>query len=71
MSKDRVTEPRLVRPLQMEYLTVGLILQSWQGYLYKSTEQEFVDRCMQLSNGSMNPVRLRTIFNQLMREAGL
>lgn len=62
---------RLVRPLQMEYLTVGLILQSWQKYLYQSTEEEFVKRCMQLSNGSMNPVRLRTIYNQLMSEAGI
>jgi len=68
-----IDEPaiRLVRPLQMEYLTVGLILQSWQKYLYQSTEEEFIKRCMQLSNGSMNPVRLRTIYNQLMSEAGI
>lgn len=68
-----MTEPaiRLVRPLQMEYITVGKILLLWGNYFYKSTEHEFVTKCMQLSNGSMNPVRLRTIYNQLMSEAGL
>jgi hypothetical protein len=63
--------PRLVRPLQMEYLIVGTILHNWQQYLYSSTEKEFLDKCMKLSNGSMNPIRVKTIYNQLMQEAGL
>lgn len=62
---------RLVRPLQIEYKTVGTILNNWGNYLYQSTEEEFLDKCMKLSNGSMNPVRARTIYNQLMSEAGI
>jgi hypothetical protein len=62
---------RLVRPMQMEYKVVGLILHSWENYLYKSTEEEFIARCMQLSYGSMNPDRLRAIHKQLMNDAGL
>lgn len=72
---DQTTEkklpPRAFRPLQKEYLYVGLILSSWGDYLYQSTEEEFIKRCMQLSNGELNPVRLRTIYNQLMSEAGI
>lgn len=68
-----MTEPaiRLVRPMQMEYQTIGTILNNWGSYLYQATEQEFVNKCMMLSGGSINPVRLRTIYNQLMSEAGL
>lgn len=68
-----INEPaiRLVRPLQMEYMTVGKVVRWWGKDFYRITEQAFVDHCMKESNGSMNPVRLRTIYNQLMSEAGL
>ena len=66
-----MTEPRLVRPLQQEYIVVGTVLKWWAQDFYRITEKEFVDYCMKQSNGSMNPVRLRTIFNQLMNEAGV
>lgn len=69
MTKDPAI--RLVRPLQIEYITVGMILKNWGEYFYQSTEKEFVDKCMKLSNGSMNPIRVKTIYNQLMHEAGL
>lgn len=62
---------RLVRPLQIEYITIGKVVRWWGPDLYRMTEDQFVNHCMKESNGSMNPVRLRTIYNQLMQEAGL
>lgn len=62
---------RLVRPMQMEYLTVGKVLR-WLAYdFYRITEKEFVDHCMNESHGSMNPDRLKAIYRQLREEAGI
>lgn len=61
----------LVRPLYIEYRVVGSLLVNWGGYLYRSTEEEFIAKCMMLSNGSMNPSRIREIHRELMKEAGL
>lgn len=62
---------RLFRPMQIEYITVGTILSNWKNYLYTSTEEEFIHKCMLLSNGSMNPDRVKAIYKQLMNEAGI
>ena len=61
----------LVRPLYAEYRVVGSLLVIWGGYLYMSNEEEFVEKCMMLSNGFMNPSRIREIYRELMKEAGL
>lgn len=62
---------RLVRPLQIEYIIVGGFLTNWQNAIYSLTEKQFVGECMRLSGGSMNPVRLKEIYKQLMDEAGV
>lgn len=62
---------RLVRPMQTEYMVVGTILNNWGKYLYRSTEEEFLMKCMTLSHGSMNPDRVKAIHRQLMQDAGL
>ena len=62
---------RLVRPMQMEYITVGTVLKWWAQDFYRITEKEFVDHCMKESNGSMNPDRVRAIYRQLREEAGI
>jgi len=62
---------RLVRPMQMEYMVVGTILNNWGKYLYRSTEEEFLMKCMTLSHGGMNPDRVKAIHRQLMQDAGL
>lgn len=73
MRRRREEQPaiRLVRPMQIEYMIVGFVLNQWKEYLYKSTEKEFVAKCMTLSHGSMNPDRIKAIHKQLMEEAGL
>lgn len=62
---------RLVRPLQVEYLVVGMILTNWGNYIYKATEEEFLKKCMMMSQGSMNPNRVKEIYKNLMEEAVL
>lgn len=62
---------RLVRPMQTEYMIVGFVLTNWKNYFYQATEEEFVAKCMTLSNGSMNPNRVKEIYKQLREEAGL
>lgn len=62
---------RLVRPMQMEYITVGYVLRNLAYDLYRITEKQFVDMCMEKSNGSMNPQRCRAIYKHLMDEAGI
>ena len=69
MSDDPASH--LARFLYVEYRVVGSLLVNWGGYLYKSTEEEFVEKCMMLSNGSMNPSRIKEIYRELMKEAGL
>lgn len=64
-------EPRAVRPIHNEYTIVGFVLTTMGEYFYKSSEQEFLDRCMKLSKGSMNPKRVLVIYDILMNEAGL
>lgn len=62
---------RLVRPMQMEYITVGKVLRYWAQDFYRISEKLFVDHCMKESGGSMNPHRVRAIYKQLMDEAGI
>lgn len=62
---------RLVRPLQTEYMIVGGFLMNWQNAVYNLTEDQFVGECMRLSGGSLNPIRIKTLYQQLMEEAGL
>lgn len=57
--------------MQMEYMVVGTILNNWGKYLYRSTEEEFLMKCMTLSHGGMNPDRVKAIHRQLMQDAGL
>lgn len=68
-----INEPaiRLVRPLQIEYMTVGKVIRYWGNDFYKITEQQFVDQCMKESGGGMHPLKLIGIYHQLMSEAGL
>ena len=61
---------RLVRPMQMEYQTVGYVLR-YEKSVYTMTDKEFVIACMVHSNGSMNPNRCKAIYSQLMDEAGI
>lgn len=64
--------PRGYRPLWQEYITVGEILSEYSiDDFYQLSEQSFLHEVMQRSNGSLNPVRVKTIYNQLMNEAGL
>ena len=65
------TPIRLVRPLQTEYIVVGGFLMNWQNAIYNLTESQFVGECMRLAGGSLNPNKLKQIYNQLMDEAGL
>lgn len=62
---------RLVRPMQMEYITVGYVLRNLAYDFYSMTEKQFVLMCMEKSNGSMNPQRCQAIYKQLMDEAGI
>lgn len=62
---------RLVRPMQMEYITVGKVLRWWAQDFYRITEEQFVSHCMKESGGSMNPGRLKAIYSQLRQEAGI
>lgn len=62
--------PRAVRPLYMEYMTVGRLLSHTSSYLYM-TRRDFVSVCMFYSNGSMNPNRASEIYDMLMADAGL
>ena len=61
--------PRSHRPLYQEYLTIGHVLHD--NYVYEMTEQEFVHQCVLRSGGSINPNKIRDIYNRLMEEAGL
>ena len=63
-------EPRAVRPLYNEYLIVSYVLRTEKEF-YSLTEQQFLDKCMEYSKGSMNPKRVLTIYDMLMEEAGL
>lgn len=69
----RVEEPaiRLVRPMQMEYMTIGMILTTYGNNIYKMSEDQFLHECMTQSNGSMNPQRVKAIYQQLRQEAGI
>jgi hypothetical protein len=69
MTGDKL--PRTVRPIQLEYLTVGYIVRWYSQDLYTLTEKQFVDECMMRSGGGMNPKRAVDIYNELMYEAGL
>lgn len=66
-----MTAIRLVRPMQNEYIVVGGFLNEIHNLVYELTEEQFVADCMKRSNGSMNPNRLREIYRELMKEAGL
>lgn len=69
----RVEQPaiRLVRPMQMEYMTIGMILTTYGNNIYSMSEDQFLHECMTQSNGSMNPHRVKAIYQQLRQEAGI
>lgn len=60
----------LVRPLFIEYETVGHILK-YEKSVYTMPEDLFVGYCMYYSHGAMSPSKAREIHKQLMKEAGL
>lgn len=62
--------PLAIRPLYMEYMTIGHILRHESSYLYMS-RSDFISMCMFYSNGYMNPIRAEQIYSELMKDAGL
>jgi hypothetical protein len=68
--ENELRAPRLVRPLYNEYLTIGGIINNEEP-IYDMTEQQFVATVMQYSRGSFNPDRAKTIYKNLMLDAGL
>lgn len=62
--------PNSVRPLYIEYMTVGHILR-YEKSVYDMTEREFINCCMFYSHGSMSPNQASKIYWLLMEEAGL
>lgn len=63
---------RLVRPIQMEYITMSKFFGVYgEKGIYTMTQKEFVNIFMRMSSGSVNPYRAKEIYKLMMDEAGL
>lgn len=62
-------QPFAFRPLRQEYLTIAKILQD-DSYLDMS-EENFVKVVLRESNGALSPKRIRMIYQELMKDAGI
>mgnify|MGYP006281247061 FL=1 len=61
--------PRLVRPLETEYIVIGKVLA--ENDFYSLNFHQFLGIVMKESRGFMNPYRVAQIYQQLREEAGM
>lgn len=61
--------PHAIRPLNTAYATVAKVIAD-DKYLNMS-ESQFIVECMKTSGGHLNPAKLKQIYAELMKDAGL
>lgn len=62
---------RLVRPTETLYRCIGKIIDQYDTKIYDMTENKFVGLVMKEAKGMLNPVTIQTIYQNLMKEAGI
>ena len=61
----------LTRPTEYLYSAIGAIINQYGTQIYDMSETKFIGIVMKSSNGTLNPDKIKIVYDQLMMEAGL